>query len=55
MPFTQIIAVKSYLDNVGKPLNSTLTIEALGMKTAISPSYIPKLMDMWKIMVVFTS
>ncbi len=26
MPFTQIIAFKSYLDNLGKPLNSTLTV-----------------------------
>ncbi len=25
MPFTQIIAFKSYLDNLGKPLKSTLT------------------------------
>ena len=25
MPFTQIIAFKSYLDNLGKPLNSTLS------------------------------
>ncbi len=24
MPFTQIIAIKSYLDNLGKPLNSIL-------------------------------
>ncbi len=24
MPFIQIIAFKSYLDNLGKPLNSTL-------------------------------
>ncbi len=24
MPFTQIIAFKGYLDNLGKPLNSTL-------------------------------
>ncbi len=26
MPFTQIIAFKGYLDNLGKPLNSTLTL-----------------------------
>ncbi len=25
MPFTQIIAFKGYIDNLGKPLNSTLT------------------------------
>ncbi len=24
MPFTQVIAFKGYLDNLGKPLNSTL-------------------------------
>ncbi len=29
MPLTQIIAFKSYLDNLGKPLNSTLNALAL--------------------------
>ncbi len=29
MPFTQIIAFKSYLDNLGKPLNSTLRMNAV--------------------------
>ncbi len=28
MPFTQIIAFKSYLNNLGKPLNSTLNMTA---------------------------
>ncbi len=31
MPFTQIIAFKGYLYNLGKPLNSTLTSESVSM------------------------
>ncbi len=30
MPFTQIIAFKRYLDNLGKPLNSTLSEHCVG-------------------------
>ncbi len=33
MPFTQIIAIKSYLDNLGKPLNSNLNNRTIQIST----------------------
>ncbi len=35
MPFTKIIAFKSYLDNLGKPLNSTLNLANFNLQVSI--------------------